>query len=104
MGINRTLRTYYVYVLASHTKRLYIGVTNDLERRLDEHRRTTCDGSFTDRYNIRRLVYVEDYDDVDDAITREKQVKKWRREKKVALIESQNPEWRDLSEGWYEEG
>ena len=98
---NRTLRSYYVYILASRSKRLYVGMTNDLERRLWEHR-SGEPGSFTHRYNIERLVYLEEFDDPSEATDREKQVKKWRREKKIWLIESMNPEWNDLSEDWYE--
>ena len=98
---NRTLRSYYVYILASRSKRLYVGMTNDLERRLWEHRNSEP-GSFTHRYNIERLVYLEEFDDPSEAIDREKQVKKWRREKKIWLIETINQEWNDLSEGWYD--
>jgi len=94
--------TYFVYILASKTRRLYVGVTNDLEARVWQHKNET-DDSFTSRYNIDRLVYFEDFRDVDQAIEREKQIKKWRREKKVALIESLNRDWRDLSCGWYED-
>ncbi|MBS0538625.1 MAG: GIY-YIG nuclease family protein [Proteobacteria bacterium] len=85
-----------VYILASRTGRaLYIGVTTDLPRRLDEHR----DGKsiHTAKYKIDRLIYVEPHDTAPDAIAREKQLKNWRREKKIALINRANPEWRDLS-------
>jgi putative endonuclease len=90
---------YYTYILASRTKTLYIGVTNDIERRVSEHRAGIF-GSFTGRYNVNRLVYYGDYDDVTDAIYREKQLKGWVRSKKIELIESLNPEWDDLSEDW----
>ncbi|TSA18268.1 MAG: GIY-YIG nuclease family protein [Betaproteobacteria bacterium] len=93
-------RTYFVYVLASKSRRLYIGVTNNLERRLYEHKEKLADG-FTKRYHIDRLVYFEPTPDVLSAITREKQLKSWRRNKKIALIESANPTWEDLSSEWY---
>jgi len=89
----------YVYVIANRSKRLYIGVTSNLERRIGEHKRK--EGSeFASKYNIDRLVYYEQYGDIRDAIEREKQLKKWRRAKKVYLIERDNPEWRDLSDDW----
>ena len=94
---------YFVYILASWTRRLYVGVTNDLESRFWQHKHKSMPSSFTARYNIDRLVYVEDFADVNQAIDREKQIKKWRREKKVDLFESKNRDWRDLSDGWYEE-
>ena len=90
----------YVYIMASRTKTLYIGVTNDIERRAWEHKSRTLVG-FTSRYNIDRLVYYEDYESIQDAIQREKQLKGWLRPKKVALIESANPEWDDLADRWY---
>ncbi len=85
--------------MARRTKTLYVGVTNDIERRAAEHRSGTFP-SFTGRYNINRLVYYEDYDDVTDAIFHEKQLKGWLRRKKIELIESFNPEWDDLAEDW----
>jgi len=85
-----------VYILASPNGRaLYIGVTTDLGRRLEEHRRGMS--IHTEHYNITRLVYIESFDTAPDAIAREKQLKNWRREKKVALIDAANPEWLDLS-------
>jgi putative endonuclease len=93
------VRDYYVYILASKSGVLYIGVTNDLGRRIFEHRQKLIPG-FTGKYNVARLVYFESFGDVRDAIAREKQLKGWRRSKKVALIESSNPTWRDLSEEW----
>ena len=92
-------RTYYVYILASKSRRLYIGVTNNLERRLWEHKNKVVEG-FTQQYNIDRLVYFEDTTDVKSALEREKQVKGWRREKKIELIESVNATWDDLSLDW----
>jgi putative endonuclease len=91
---------YFVYILASRTKRLYIGMTNSLDRRLAEHKSGDVPG-FTSRYRINRLVYCEEYKYVRDAIAREKYLKGLLRSKKVALIEELNPEWDDLSEYWY---
>jgi putative endonuclease len=85
-----------VYILASPNGRaLYIGVTADLGRRLEEHRQGLSE--HTSHYNITKLVYAEEHETMPDAIAREKQLKKWRREKKVALIERANPEWQDIS-------
>ena len=92
-------KTYYVYLLASKSRRLYVGVTNNLERRLYEHKHKLVDG-FTKSYNIDRLVFFDSTNDVRSAIEREKEIKRWRREKKIALIETMNPAWGDLSEGW----
>lgn len=89
-------RTYYVYISASKSRRLYIGVTNDLSRRMWEHKNKVVEG-FTKQYNIDRLVYFEDTTDVKSAIEREKQLKGWRREKKITLIETINAAWEDLS-------
>ena len=80
---------------------MYTGTTNDIERRVAEHKHKEVPG-FTSRYNLKRLVYYDDYGDVNEAIAREKEIKGWLRLKKTALIESMNPEWKDLSEGWYE--
>ena len=93
-------RTFYVYLLASKSRRLYVGVTNKLERRLFEHKSKQLDG-FTKQYNIDRLVYFEQTTDVLSAIAREKQIKSWNRSKKIALIEATNPTWEDLSSEWY---
>jgi len=91
---------YYVYILVNSTGTLYTGVTNDLERRMYEHRHGLM-GGFTSRYKVARLLYYEVSDDVRSAIAREKEIKGWRREKKLALIDSANPKWVDLSEGWF---
>ena len=88
--------TYYVYILASPSRTLYIGVTNDLERRVVEHAQELVPG-FTAKYHVKRLVYFEEFGDIDLAIAREKQLKGWRRERKIRLIESSNPGWKDLS-------
>ena len=93
------VRTYYVYILTNATRRLYVGVTNDLERRLYEHKSRLVPG-FTRKYKIDWLVYYEQTSDVEAARAREKQIKGWRRSKKVALIEMMNPSWRDLSLDW----
>jgi putative endonuclease len=90
---------YYVYILSSHSRRLYIGVTNDLHRRIYQHQQKLTEG-FTSKYKINRLVYYEIGEDVSAAIFREKQIKGWTREKKIELIESANPDWVDLSAGW----
>jgi putative endonuclease len=90
---------YFVYILSSQTRVLYVGVTSDLGRRLWEHRTGQYDG-FTRRYRVNRLVHVEATHEVHAAIAREKQIKGWRREKKRALIESENPGWDDLSLRW----
>jgi putative endonuclease len=92
-------REYYVYIMASRTCTLYTGVTNDIQRRVYEHQQGQVRG-FTSKYGVTRLVYYEAFGDVGYAIAREKQIKSWRRSKKVDLIESMNPKWRDLSEGW----
>ncbi|MGC2779481.1 MAG: GIY-YIG nuclease family protein [Bradyrhizobium sp.] len=89
---------YYVYILASRKDgAIYVGVTNDLVRRVFEHRQKAVPG-FTSKYNITRLVWFEAYDDPVSAITREKELKKWKRAWKVALVETDNPEWNDLYE------
>ncbi len=93
-------KTYYVYILSNYSKMLYIGVTNDLERRVYEHKKKLKEG-YTKKYNLYMLVYYEDTDDIGRAIEREKQLKGWRRSKKVALIESVNPKWIDMAKGWY---
>jgi putative endonuclease len=88
---------YWVYIMASKSRTLYVGVTNNLERRVYQHKALCIEG-FTKRYNITRLVYFEEAPDVRSAIEREKQLKRWSRQKKVALIESLNPDWYDLAE------
>lgn len=91
---------YYVYILSNWDDTvLYIGVTGNLPRRLYEHRNGLADG-FTKKYNVHKLVYYEYTNDVYSAISREKQLKKWRREKKAALINQMNPSWKDLSSDW----
>ena len=92
---------YYVYIMASQRGTLYTGVTNILERRVYEHRHKLT-GGFSARYNVSKLVYCEATDDVLSAIAREKQIKAWRRSKRVFLIESLNPYWEDLAGDWYD--
>ncbi|MEO0742296.1 MAG: GIY-YIG nuclease family protein [Bacteroidota bacterium] len=94
-------KTYHVYILANRALMLYVGMTSDLGRRMAEHRAKAVPG-FTARYDIDRLVYVETHADVHDAIARERQLKGWRRTKKLDLIARQNPQWRDLADqvGW----
>ena len=89
---------YYVYLLTNwNNKVMYIGMTNDLPRRVHEHRTHAVKG-FTEKYNVHKLVYFEETSDVHAAIAREKEIKKWRREKKNALVIQANPTWRDLTE------
>ena len=95
------MNSYYVYIVASYRGILYTGVTRDLTRRMYEHRNKLVDG-FTRKYNVSKLVYYEVTDNVQSAIAREKQIKGWLRSKKIELIESFNPQWKDLSEEWYE--
>jgi putative endonuclease len=91
------LRQYYVYILASAKNgTLYIGVTNDIVRRTDQHKQSDP-GSFTNKYNVHTLVYFEAHDSIESAITREKNMKAWKRAWKVNLIEMENPAWRDLA-------
>ena len=96
-------RQFYVYIMTNKSQTLYTGVTSDLERRVYEHKRKLVPG-FTSKYRITQVVYFEVARDIHAAIAREKQIKGWLRRKKTALIESVNPEWKDLSIGWYEEG
>lgn len=95
-------RTFYFYILASQSKVLYVGFTNCLQERINQHKNGLNQNAFTSKYNCYKLVYYEEYKYALDALTREKQVKKWRREKKVNLIESLNPVWQDYSKNWVE--
>jgi putative endonuclease len=91
------MNDYYVYIMTNNSGTLYTGMTNDLQRRVFEHKNKLGEG-FSKRYNLNRLVYYEITSDVNAAIAREKQIKGWRRAKKLALIQSVNPTWKDLSE------
>ena len=93
-------KEYHVYIMTNKSRTLYTGVTNDLIRRVYEHKNKLIKG-FTSKYNIQFLVYYETTSSVDSAIKREKQIKGWLRAKKIALIDSVNPEWKDLSEVWF---
>ncbi len=94
-------RSYFTYIMASRSHTLYIGMTGDLEKRVFQHKWREHHG-FTERYNCDRLVWFESHQGVAKAFLREKQLKGWRREKKIALIEKTNPTWLDLSRDWYD--
>ena len=97
----KTGHQYYIYILASQKNgTLYIGVTNDLERRVLEHKQKINEG-FTSKYDVNRLVYFESFQYINDAILREKRLKKLNRQWKINLIEEENFEWNDLSKDWY---
>jgi putative endonuclease len=94
------MKNYYIYILTNGNNQvMYVGMTSELERRILQHKQKLIKG-FTEKYNINKLVYYEGTEDVMSAIEREKQIKKWRREKKSHLVESVNPEWKDLSLDW----
>jgi putative endonuclease len=91
---------FYVYLLTNNNNNvMYVGVTNNLIRRIHEHKNKLLSG-FTQRYNVNKLVYYEETNSIQIAIQREKEIKKWRREKKNNLVNAENPEWKDLSEEW----
>ncbi len=94
-------KSFFVYILSNRSKTLYVGVTNNLRRRVAEYKQGIGSG-FAAKYKLDRLVYYERYEDVLRAIDREKQLKGWVRRKKIALIVALNPTWKDLSEGWYD--
>lgn len=89
------MKSYYIYIMTNRSKTLYIGVTNDLVKRVFQHKYKKLEG-FTKKYNITKLVYCEIFTDVGKAIEREKQLKGWLRKKKIALIESTNPDWKEI--------
>jgi putative endonuclease len=95
--------TWYVYILVNKSGANYTGITKDIERRLWEHKTGSAKTSFARRYSMNKLVYLEEFGDVNDAISCEKRIQGWTRAKKYELITLQNPEWRDLSEGFSEE-
>ena len=94
------MRSFYVYIMSSKSRVLYIGITNNIYRRVWEHQHDELPG-FTSKYRVHRLVYFERFQYVSHSIAREKAIKGWLREKKVALIEGENPIWEDLSEAWF---
>jgi putative endonuclease len=96
------MKQFYVYLMTNRSGTLYTGMTSNLVGRVWEHKQKVVEG-FTKKYNITRLVYYEEFNNARDAIAREKQIKGWLRRKKIDLIESMNPKWRDLSEEWYED-
>jgi putative endonuclease len=99
----RSPKTYFVYIMTNRSKTLYTGVTNNLVRRVREHKMGTGTGScFGAKYKLDRLAYFERFEDIHNAIEREKRIKGWLRIKKIALIVSVNPAWRDSSQEWYE--
>jgi len=96
------MKHYYVYIVSNKSRRLYTGITSNLRKRVFEHKNKLLEG-FTARYNFDMLVYYEEFSQVVNAITREKQIKSWSREKKLRLIVAINPDWRDLSLEWEED-
>jgi putative endonuclease len=93
-------REYHVYILASDSRKLYVGVTGNLTRRISQHRTGLWSGAYTAKHETKRLVYCETTRDIRAAIGREKQIKGWTRRRKLELIETLNPDWSDLAEGW----
>ncbi|TEW76566.1 GIY-YIG nuclease family protein [Gramella jeungdoensis] len=95
------MHQYYVYILASKIRgTLYIGITNNLQRRVYEHKTGGIEG-FTQKYGVHKLMYFETFQSIDEAINREKNLKKWKRDWKIKLIEEENKKWLDLSNDWY---
>ena len=90
----------FVYILSSRSRVLYVGVTSNLEHRIWEHKSKIVEG-FTSKYNVDRLVYFETFEEIEPAIAREKQIKRWRRAKKLDLVRTENPHFSDLSQDWY---
>jgi putative endonuclease len=93
------MNEYWVYIMSNVSKTLYIGITNNLQRRIQEHKLGMTPG-FVEQYNIKKLVHMESTNDIYSALNREKQLKGWSRSKKINLIESSNPNWNDLSDKW----
>lgn len=96
------MRKYYVYIMNNPTGTIYVGMTNDLLRRVFEHKQKLIEG-FTKKYNVTHLAYFEETTDINAAIHREKEIKGWRRSKKIDLIKSMNPKWEDLAADWFDE-
>ena len=90
------MRSFYIYIMASRARVLYVGVTNDLVRRVNEHKAGRIPG-FTSTYRVTRLVHFEEFTDIRDAIAREKEIKGWKRSRKLTLIQTRNPTWEDLA-------
>ena len=103
MVLERPLTDYYVYIMTNESRMLYVGVTNDLQRRVFKHQQKLDRASFTAKYNMTRLAYFESTSDIRAAIAREKQLKGWLRKRKVGFVESVNPLWEDLSDAWSED-
>ena len=102
-GVFDVEKTYSVYIMSNVSKMLYVGVTNDLEKRVLQHKSKLIPG-YTQKYNLFKLVYFESFGDIRDAIRKEKQIKGWLRSKKVALIEPVNPQWKDLAKDHSQSG
>ena len=99
----KNVHIYYVYIMSSQRNgTLYIGVTNDLQKRVYEHKTSIIKG-FTEKYGVSMLIYFEEFQQINQAIRREKNLKKWKRNWKLKLIEKRNPSWNDLSKDWYDE-
>jgi len=99
----KTIHQYYVYILASKIRgTLYIGMTNDLQRRVYEHK-TGIKKGFTQKYGVNKLIYFETFQNINEAIDREKNMKKWKRAWKIKLIEENNKPWNDLSKDWFDD-
>jgi putative endonuclease len=94
------MKNYYVYILSNKSKTLYTGITNDLIRRIFEHKHKLVEG-FTKKYNITKLVWFKEFNSAQETIYCEKRIKGWVRRKKISLIEIENPEWKDLSMEWF---
>ena len=94
-------RQYYVYIMTNRSRTLYTGMTSNIKQRVHQHKNKLIEG-FTKKYNINRLLHVETFSDVYSAIAREKTIKGWLRQKKIELINQENPGWKDLSEDWYD--
>ena len=94
------MKRYFVYMMSNKSRRLYLGMTSDLAQRVLRHKNKRFQNSFTARYNFDMLVFYEEWSQVVSAIEREKEIKKWRREKKVALVIAENPDWADLNLEW----
>ena len=95
-------KQYYVYIMTNKSGTLYTGMTNNIKKRVYDHKNKLIPG-FTEKYNINRLVYYETFDDVYSAIDREKTIKGWLRKKKIELIQKTNPDWKDLARDWYDQ-